>query len=172
MSRYACLLALGLALAPIACTRSVEDPMPVQTGSYLVYRVVEQLGDRQIVNDVRLDFTVDDDVILARIQGPGGEQLARLDRAGVPSGELAFGLEALGELDLKQLYLPAKDRRQGVLTKGGRTTPRRSYEGRLVWPTYDEGRGHRYYDEQLGVLIGWHLNGANGECVAKLVDSR
>ena len=167
------LLALTL-LGSTGCKRSVEDPAPVQTGSYLVYQVTEQMGNLQHINQVRLDFVVKDDTIVVNITGPKGTKTVKTNLAGEPldGQSLTVSHQALGDVDLGMLYLPTKDRRQGVNTKAGRTTKVRPYEGRQVWAVAQKAKGNRYFDQQLGVLLGWQLTVPNGESVAKLVDSQ
>lgn len=173
MSARPLLLATAL-LGLTACKKSVEDPAPVQTGSYLVYEVVEQSGDRRLVHQVRLDFTVSDDTIAVNITGPKGKTSATTNRAGEPSdAALKVELEMFEPFEFGLLYLATKDRRQGVTTPGGKVAKKRKWQGRDAWALQQQGGMlQRFYDVDLGVLTGWNLSSGAGDVSARLVDSR
>lgn len=164
------------AAACFGCTRKVDDPAPMQTGSRLVYEVSEQQGGMSKTYQLTMDFTKSDDGLVARVSGPKGNDTIKLDLEGVPDDDdLAYQLDTSGTLDLGMLYLPAKDRRSGVTTKAGKITKKRPY---LNWQTWEvmrrtaNAQGSLFFDDGLGVLVGWNMMLGQKAVIAKLVDSK
>jgi len=168
-----------LLVASMGCSKNVEDPAPLQTGSKLVYDVVEQYGQVRLDYQVTMSFTKDGDEIVANMSSSeakvklGNSGVSRLDLAGLSeNGDDMTLVTTTGQVvNLGGLYLPAKDRRQGVVTKIGRITKRRPYEKWDTWEMlHDRGgaQGNLYFDNQLGMLVGWNIQVGGTASVAKL----
>lgn len=168
------LITAGAVLVLAGCTRKIEDPAPMQTGSFLTYAVTEQLADMTHNYEVTLRFTKSGDTLKAKIEGPKGATEVDLDLEGYPKGgALTYGLKTTGDLDIGMLYLPAKDRRPGVATKAGRLDKKRRYDKWEVWEiiTRKKAAGSLFYDSGMGVLVGWNFTLGSVAVVAKLSGS-
>lgn len=163
-------------VAAAGCSRRIQEPAPMTTGSRLTYEVSEQAAGTSKSYPLTLLFTQTDDAFAVRIQGPKGTTTKRTDLAGEPlEKEFAFDMQGQGTLDLGMLFLPTRDRAGGKLTKGGRVIKKTRFEKWEAWEVLvDTAKvaGNRYYDAQLGVLVGWNVDFGQKAVVGRLVDSQ
>ena len=111
----------------------------------------------------------------ATIEGPTGPKTVKLDLEARPlEGNLEYTLKSGGTMDLNQLFLPSKDRKNGTVIKAGRVTKKRPFKTWQVWEAMGTvgGSGARHYDDTLGVLVGWVVSLPGKEAAAHLVQSQ
>lgn len=157
------------------CKRRIDEPAPMQSGSYLKYLVTEQSPGSSIKTEVTLKFTQSGDTLQMNAQGESAATSAKLDLEGRPLEGQSLEIPiASGKLDLLQLWMPTKDRKNGTILKAGRVVKKRQYQNWQVWEVASRNKnsGALYYDDGMGILVGWQLQSGPLDIVGQLIDSQ
>lgn len=171
----ACLVAVSVSLV-VGC--SEKERAPVENGGFLVFQINEPRPSGVDQFELRFRFIVEKDRYLrVKIDSPssarsnGFEGAVAMDLAGVPKdGPFAFQTAGADTLVLRALYLPTKFREPGAQSPAGLVKGKTRFEKWNVWEVEYEApgaTGAMFYDEQLGMLVGWRID-YNG----KLIDAR